>query len=96
MREEDPTAQYAQMLHVEQQNHLSLHIIPAESDLYAQGIKVNGMAVQDELKVLEAAARSLGVVTANQRMSEDLVTGTLRWRGMPGKVYCQRNRPGWF
>lgn len=30
MREDDPTAEYAQMLHVEQQNHPSLHIVPAE------------------------------------------------------------------
>lgn len=77
MREEDPTAQYAQMLHVEQQNHPSLHVIPAEPDLYSHGIKVNGMVVQDELKALEAAARSLGVVSANQMMPENLVTGTL-------------------
>ncbi|RCS47647.1 hypothetical protein DTL42_14085 [Bremerella cremea] len=77
LREEDPTAQYAQMLHVEQQNHPSLHIVPAEPDLYAHGLKVNGLAVGEELKELEEAARLLGVITSRQVMPDQLVTGTL-------------------
>ena len=76
MREDDPTAQYAQMLHVEQQNHPSLHIIPAESDLYAHGVKINTLVVQEELKELEEAARFLGVITTRQVMPDRLVTGT--------------------
>ena len=77
MREDDPTAEYAQMLHVEQQNHPSLHIVPAEPDLYVHGVKYNGVNVGEELKELEQAARSLGIITPRQVMPDQLVTGTL-------------------
>ena len=75
--EDSPTAQYAQMLHVEQTRFPSLHIIPADPDLYAHGVKVNGNAVAEELKELEEAARLLGVITPRQFMPEQLTTGTL-------------------
>lgn len=77
MREEDPTAQYAQMLHVEQSHHPSLNIIPAEPDLYAMGVRINRAAVTEELQELERAARFLGVITAHQAMPEKLVSGNL-------------------
>lgn len=69
MREDDPTAQYAQMLHVEQQNHPSLHIVPAEPDLYVHGVRADGMTVGEELKELEEAARFLGVITTSRSCS---------------------------
>lgn len=77
MREDDPAAQYAQLLHVEQQRYPSLHIIPAEPDVYTIGVKTNGVAIEEELRELEESARFLGVITSRQVMPDQLVTGTL-------------------
>lgn len=74
---DDPVAEYAQVIHVMREQFPSLDLVPAEPQLYAEGIRRNEAIKNQELKRLEGDLRDLGVVTPQSPLPEQLISGRL-------------------
>lgn len=74
---EDPAAEYAQVIHVFREWFPSLDLVPAEPELYAEGLRRNEAIKNHGLKNLEGELRNLGVVTPQSLLPDQLISGTL-------------------
>jgi hypothetical protein len=74
---QDPVAEYAQLLHVLRESFPSLDLIPAEPDLYAEGLRRNEAIKHRGLRDLESEMKDLGVITSQSPLPERLISGTL-------------------
>ncbi|MFN3160033.1 MAG: hypothetical protein ACE37I_12020, partial [Rubinisphaera brasiliensis] len=75
--QEDPAAEYAEQLHVFQQQFPSLHIVPTKQDVYEWGCGECRFAITDELADLSASARTLGFVKEQDAVPDRLISGSL-------------------
>lgn len=74
---DDPVAEYAQLIHVMREQFPSLDLVPAEPELYAEGLRRNEAIKNHGLKKLEGELRNLGVVTPQSPLPDQLISGTL-------------------
>lgn len=74
---EDPVAEYAQVVHVFRGWFPSLDLVPAEPELYAEGLRRNEAIKNRRLKKPEGELKDLGVVTPQLPLPERLISGTL-------------------
>lgn len=74
---DDPAAEYAQMVHVERQRFPSLNLVPAEPEIYAEGLRRNTVIVNAEIQQLQSELHELGALAPKQRLPEQLVPGHL-------------------
>ena len=70
-------AEYTQTIHVLREQFPSLEIVPADPELYAEGLRRNEIVEKETLKALEKGFRELGSITPKSSLPERLIPGTL-------------------
>ncbi len=74
---DDPAAEYTQMVHVERERFPSLDIVPADTELYVEGLRRNERLVGAEVEHPHSRLNELGALAPEQMLPEKLVSGKL-------------------
>lgn len=74
---DDPAAEYTQMVHVERERFPSLDIVPADTELYVEGLRRNERLVGAEVEHLQSRLNELGALAPKQMLPEKLASGKL-------------------
>jgi len=74
---DDPAAEYAQIVHVERERFPSLDIVPADHELYSEGVRRNERLVGSQVELLQARLNELGALAPKQTLPSRMVAGKL-------------------